>query len=100
MDNMIERGPFVPNEESIRYEVMGRFRDIEDQVGKVHLSVRWESMARIARVGACIEHYAWDSRMAVVDRLSEFQLAHLDDFALEFDVVPLHAVQDEEFAQA
>ncbi|QHD84419.1 hypothetical protein GR168_02685 [Gordonia sp. JH63] len=93
-------GKFVPSVESLRFELDGRLRDIEAEVGKTHLSLRWESMSKIARVGVCIENYDWDTRGLLVDRLAQFQQDHLDDFALEFDVIPLEAVRDEEFAEA
>lgn len=91
---------FMPSVETLRYELNGRFRDVEDEIGKTHLSIRWEPMSRIARVGACIENYNWEARMLLVDRLVRFQSDHIDDFALEFDVIPLASVRDEEFAEA
>ena len=90
----------MPSIESLRYELDGRFRDVESEIGKYHLSVRWESMSKIARVGVCIENFTWDTRMLLVERLVRFQQDHIADFALEFDVIPLESVRDEEFAEA
>lgn len=86
--------------DTIKYEASGRLRLIEESLGKVHLSVRWESLARIARLGVCIENYTWETRMAVIEKMVEFERHHADDFGIEFDVVPLHAVQNDQFAQA
>jgi hypothetical protein len=90
----------MPSVDTLRFEVDGRLRDIESRVGKTHLSIRWEPMARIARIGACIENYTWETRMDVLERLVRFQLDHADDFVIEFDIVPLDAVRDENFAEA
>lgn len=86
--------------DSLRYELSGRFRDVPDVPEKHHLSLRWEPAPRIVRVGACIEPYNWDTRMATLDALLEFEAAHADEFAVDFDIVPLHAVNDVEFAEA
>lgn len=88
------------NVDTLRFEVDGRLRDIESHLGKTHLSIRWEPMARIARVGVCIQNYTWEIRMEVLERLVQFELDHADDFAVEFDIIPLDAVRDEEFAEA
>lgn len=93
-------GRVMPSVDTLRFELGGRLRDVEDHLGKIHLSIRWEPMSRIARVGACIENYDWNTRMEVLERLVRFQQDHADDFALEFDIVPLDAVRDEEFAEA
>ncbi|WP_143696135.1 hypothetical protein [Williamsia sp. 1138] len=90
----------MPSIETIRFELEGRLRDVEESIGKTHLSIRWEPMSKVARVGACITNYTWEPRMQVLERLVQFQQAHADDFALDFDIVPLNAVQDEEFAEA
>ena len=84
--------------ETIRYELEGRFRDLH--VGKTHLSVRYDRAPRIVRVGACLSEYNWDNRMAVLESLLSFEQDHADEFALEFDIVPLEAVADEAFAEA
>ena len=85
--------------ESLQYELRGRFDEIPDVV-KSHLSVRWEPVPAVVRVGACIEPYDWDARMAALKTLLGFERDHAEDFAVEFDVVPLHAVNDEAFAEA
>ncbi len=84
--------------ESLHYELTGWFKD-ETEVGKTHLSVRWEPAPGIVRVGAMIEHYNWDNRMQVIRTLMAFQAMHADEFAVEFDVLPLDAVQNDEFAE-
>jgi hypothetical protein len=89
----------VPSQETLKYEVAGRIRDIEPQLGKTHLSTRWEPMTRIARVGVCIENYTWDVRNLIIERLVQFQFAHKDEFALEFDVIPVEGVRDDEYAE-
>lgn len=86
--------------ETLRYEIAGRLDELEAELGKVHLSVRWEPGPRIARVGACIEAFDWENRMAVIATLLEFEQAHADELALEFDVIPLDAVNDERFVEA
>lgn len=86
--------------ESVKYELVGRFEPIASALGKTHLSVRWEPGARIVRVGACIEQYTWDARMAALRALLDYEEAHADELALEFDIVPLEAVQDEGYAKA
>lgn len=70
------------------------------ELGKFHLSVRYEPGPSIVRAGVCIENYTWDTRMLVIDRVLAFEREHADDFAIEFDVVPLEAVNDEHFAEA
>lgn len=85
--------------ENVQYELRGRLEPLRD-LGKVHLSVRYEPGPRVVRVGACIEHYTWDTRAEVIDKLLEYEDAHADEFALEFDVVPLEAVNDAAYAHA
>jgi hypothetical protein len=85
--------------ESLQYELRGRF-DVLGDVLKSHLSVRWESGPAIVRVGACIEPYTWDGRMQAIEALVDFERDHHDDFAVVFDVIPLQAVNDAEFAEA
>lgn len=86
--------------ETLKYELTGRLQDLAEVTGKTHLSVRWEARAQIARVGACLEEYNWDSRMAVLERLLKFEREHADELALEFDIIPLEAVRDDKFAEA
>jgi hypothetical protein len=86
--------------ETLQFELHGRLDDLLPTVGKNHISVRWEPQARIARLGIMIDEYTWDNRMLVLERLLDFETSHKDDFAIEFDIVPLQAVQDEAFADA
>ena len=86
--------------DTLRYELEGRFLPVVRDLEKHYLSVRWEAAPRIVRVGACIEPYDWDRRMAALTTLLDFEKDHADEFAVEFDIVPLHAVNDEEFAEA
>lgn len=88
----------MPSNEALKFEVLGRLRDIEPELGKMHLSTRWETMTKIARVGVCIENYTWEVREKIVERLVQLQLAHQSDFALEFDVIPVEGVRDDEYA--
>lgn len=86
------------SKETIRYELEGRFADLG--VGKTHMSVRYEPAPRIARVGACLANFTWENRMAALEALLQFESDHADEFAVEFDIVPLEAVVDEAFAEA
>lgn len=79
--------------ESIRFELSGRFNELP--VGKTHLSVRYEPGPRIARIGACLDRYDWETRQAAIEALLDFERAHADEYAIEFDVIPLDAVTDE-----
>lgn len=83
---------------AIRHELGGRFADAG--LIKSHLSVRYESGPQIVRLGACIEPYNWQTREAILDRIIQFESDHADDFAVEFDIVPLAPVADPTFAQA
>lgn len=82
--------------ENLKFELAGRFEDLE--LGKTHLSVRYEPEGSIVRVGACIAAYTWDNRSKVIDALLEFEDSHAGEFSLEFDVVPLEAVTDPNYA--
>jgi hypothetical protein len=84
--------------ESILAELEDRFAQVP--LGKTHLSVRYESGPRIVRVGACLARYEWETRMDAIKTLLDFERAHADEFAVEFDIVPLEAVVDEDFADA
>lgn len=86
--------------DTLKFELDGRLQPLVEETGKTHLSVRWEAGARIVRVGACIDHYTWEARMKVLEALLKFEEDHSDEWALEFDIFPLEAVQDEEFAEA
>ena len=86
--------------DTLRFELEGRFRAISDDIGKHHLSVRWEPLPGVARVGACIGTYNWESRMAAIRALLSFERAHSDEFAVDFDVIPLEALNDQAFAEA
>ncbi len=85
--------------QSLQFELRGRFDAISD-VSKSHLSVRWESAARIVRVGACIFPYSWATRLVALESLLVFERDHADEFAVEFDIIPLASVNDPEFAEA
>lgn len=84
--------------ENLRFELAGRFEPLESDLGKTHLSVRYEPEGSIVRVGACIASYTWSNRSKVIDLLLEFEDSHAGEFALEFDVVPLEAVTDPNYA--
>lgn len=86
--------------DSIRYELEGRMANISEEVGKFDLSVRWEPMARIVRVGFLVQNYEWAARMRVIEIATAFQNDHLDDFAVDFDVIPYESVVDSQFAEA
>lgn len=86
--------------DSIKFELDARMQEIASDIGKYDLSIRWEPMGRIARVGFLVQHYEWAARMRVIEVAAAFQRAHLDDFALDFDVVPFDAVNDVTFAEA
>ncbi len=87
------------SQQTLHYELIGRFEKLLGDLGKTHLSVRWESGPRIVRVGACIDRYTWDTRMLAIKALLDFETAHADEFAVEFDVVPLAPVQDDEYVE-
>ena len=86
--------------ETLRYELEGRVAEAASSLGKTHLSVRWEPAPRIARVGWMLDHYDWDSRMEAIRLLRRFEREHTDEFAIEYDVVPLEPVLDEAYAEA
>lgn len=86
--------------ETLRYEIAGRLEDERDVLGKTHLSVRYEPGPRIVRAGVCIANYDWETRMRVLRLMLAFEKAHADEFAVEFDVVPLDPVMDDNFAEA
>lgn len=86
------------NVDTLKFELHGRLDELLPQVGKTHISVRWEPTSRIVRVGVCIDDYTWEHRMVVLERLLAFEADHRDDFALEFDIVPLAAVEEPNFS--
>lgn len=88
------------NIDSVRYELEGRMQEISREVGKFDLSLRWEPMGRIVRVGFLIQNYQWATRLRVIELVTAFQQDHLDDFAVDFDVIPFDSVLDTEFAEA
>jgi hypothetical protein len=94
---MAEETPMAATRENLLYELTARFADV---TGKTHLSLRWEPGPRVVRVGACLDDYTWETREKAIETLLQFEADHVDEFALEFDVVPLDAVNDEEFAEA
>ena len=81
-----------------QFELEGRFAKTD--IGKTHLSVRHEPGARIVRVGACLHDFNWENRMKAIETILAFEDDHRDDFAVDFDVVPLDSVNDEHFAEA
>jgi hypothetical protein len=86
--------------DTLKSELDGRLQPLSQETGKTHLSVRWEPGARIVRVGACVDRYTWETRMLVLEALLKFEEAHVDEWALEFDIFPLESVRDEDFAEA
>lgn len=85
--------------DTLQFELAGRVTDLGLD-SKHHISVRWEPGPAIVRVGLMINEYTWDNRMRVLEMLLAFERDHADEFAVEFDIVPLAPVQDEEFAEA
>ncbi|HQZ00845.1 MAG TPA: hypothetical protein PKV13_12085 [Propionicimonas sp.] len=91
----------VTTSASLQYELESRLNgDAAEHVGKFHVSVRWEPLPAVARVGAMIENYDWDNRMRTLRVLRAFEADHAEDFALEYDIIPLEAVTDEAFVDA
>ena len=84
--------------DALTHELEHRFADVE--VGKTHFSVRYERGPGIVRVGAMIGSYNWSNRELALDRLVSFEQDHSGEFAVEFDIVPLEPVIDEDFAEA
>ncbi len=97
MDGMI---PSSITPETLRADLAARFSEAVGQIGKYHLSVRWESAPKIVRVGVMIEQYTWESRMLAIETMLAFDRDNANTFAVEFDIVPLEAVQSDEFAEA
>jgi len=85
--------------ETLSFELHAGLDDLLPTVGKTHISVRWEPVARIVRIGVSIDEYDWDNRMTVLQRLLEFEAAHREEFAVEFDILPLGAIEDAGFAE-
>lgn len=85
---------------SLKFEIEERLQSLSEETGKTHVSVRWEPEGRIVRVGACIDRYTWNTRMSVLKALLDFERDHADELAIEFDIIPLESVRDEEFAEA
>ena len=94
---MAEETSVAATRENLLYELTARFATV---TGKAHLSLRWEPGPRIVRVGACLDNYTWETREQAIATLLNLESDHADEFALEFDVVPLDAVNDEAFAEA
>lgn len=84
--------------ENVRYELDGRLT--EAGLGKRHLSVRFEPGPRIVRAGIALHEYTWDNRMAVIQTVLDLEDSHQDEFAVEFDVIPLEALNDADHAVA
>jgi hypothetical protein len=83
--------------ENVKFELGGRFKNLD--LGKSHISVRYEAAPRLVRVGACITNYTWEVRESVIDALLDFEESHADDFDVEFDVIPIDGVIDESYAE-
>lgn len=83
---------------ALQNELKGRFSDVP--LNKSHISIRFEPGPGIVRLGACIDPYDWQTRRSILDRIIEFEDDHTDDFAVEFDIVPLAPVVDREYAEA
>ena len=83
--------------ENVAFELEGRLEPLG--LAKKHLSVRYEPDTRIVRVGACVADYSWETRDAVIDVLLDFEDSHQGEFAVEFDVIPLEAVNDPAYAE-
>lgn len=96
---MEPRGEEMISVETLQFELHGRLDELLPTTGKTNISVRWEPVARIARVGVSIDEYTWEHRMAVLERLLDFERAHKDDLAMEFDIIPLVAIEDESFTE-
>lgn len=85
--------------ETLRYELDGRLAALDADLGKRYISVRWEPGPKIVRVGACIGEFTWDNRMKTIRALLDFERAHADEFAVDFDVIPHSSVVDDAFAE-
>lgn len=91
-------GSPVISTETLKYELEGRFSAPELGLGKTYISVRWEPGPEIVRVGACLESYDWDNRSKAITTILAFERDHADEFAVDFDVIPLATVTDDTFA--
>ena len=83
--------------ETYKYELEGRLADLADP--KMHLSVRYEPGPGIVRVGVCLSEYTWEKREQAIDRLLQFEADHADEIAVEFDIIPVEAVNTVGFAE-
>lgn len=83
--------------DTLKCELEGRLKALD--VGKQHVSVRCEPGPAIVRTGVMIEEYDWDNRTHILRSLLAFEADRADEFALEFDIIPLDAVIDESFAE-
>jgi hypothetical protein len=95
---MEQEGTRMISVQTLHYELVGRVADLGLGT-KHHISVRWEAGPAIVRVGLMIDEYNWDNRMKVLAMLLSFERDHADEFALEFDILPLEPVQSDEFAE-
>jgi hypothetical protein len=62
--------------------------------GKRHVSLRWEPGLGVALVVVMVAGYTWDTRMNVLRLLLDFERAHADELSVDFDILPLEAVND------
>ena len=84
--------------ENVKFELDGRLRPLD--LGKHHVSVRYEAGPRVVFIGACLDNYNWDNRAQVIDALLDFEESHSEEFAVQFDVIPLEGVIDQSYADA
>lgn len=84
---------------TLQFELAGRVAELGLDT-KNHISVRWEPGPAIVRVGLMIDDYTWDNRMRAIEMLLAFERDHADEFAIEFDILPLAPAQSDEFAEA
>lgn len=83
---------------TLKGELESRFDAAAGTFGKRYISVRWEPGPKIVRVGACLDDLTWDTRMKAIETILAFERDHADEFAVDFDVIPLSAVADDTFA--
>jgi len=83
--------------DALQYEIEGRLRDVP--LNKCQVSVGYEAGPRIVRVGVCIDEYTWENREKVIDRLLAFEADHRDELAVDFDIIPLEAVNTSGFSE-
>ncbi len=83
--------------DSLRDDITARLADAIRT--KQHVSVRWEPGPGICRVGVCLHEYTWENRETAIATLLDFEDAYVGDIAVDFDVIPLEAVNTVGFAE-